>query len=61
MPPNTSVDLAIQRMFYRMASDRTTKDELLAYVDHALKNVADDVRSLAGTPSNHLPRSTSRP
>ena len=51
---NTSMDLAIQRMFYRMASDRTTKDELLAYVDHALKNVADDVRSLAGTPFESL-------
>ncbi len=52
---NTSMDLSIQRMFYRMASDRATKDELLAYVDRAMKNVADAVRELAGTPFEALP------
>ena len=52
---NTSANWAIQKLFYQMAYDPETKDDLLAFMDQALKNVARDVERLAGTPFSQMP------
>jgi methyl-accepting chemotaxis protein len=52
---NTSSNLAIQKLFYKMAYDPGAKSELLRFMDQALQNVAQDVERLSDTPFSQMP------
>ncbi len=53
---NTSSNLSIQKLFYRMSYDPAAKDELLAFLEQAQRNVARDLEMLTGTPFEGMPR-----
>jgi methyl-accepting chemotaxis protein len=52
---NTSSNLAIQKLFYKMAYDPSAEQELQTFMSQALENVEKDVQMLAGTPFSGMP------
>lgn len=52
---NTSTNLTIKTLFYRMMSDSTAETELLTYLDQAVENANLDIKRLASTPFASLP------
>ncbi len=52
---NTTSNLTVRTLFYRIASDPEAETELIAFLDQAIKNAARDVERLAGTPFAALP------
>ena len=53
---NTTSNWAIQKLFYRMVSDPTAKNELLSFMDQSIKNVTNDIHRLEGTPFQDMAR-----
>lgn len=52
---NTSLNLAIQKLFYRMAYNPAAANQLEMFIRAALENVAKDVEKLADTPFREMP------
>ncbi len=52
---NTSANLTVKTLFYRMASDSTAQTELVAFLNQAIQNAQQDVDRLANTPFAALP------
>jgi methyl-accepting chemotaxis protein len=52
---NTSANLTVKTLFYRMASDPTAQTELVAFLNRAIQNAQQDVERLANTPFAALP------
>jgi len=52
---NTTSNLTIKTLFYRLASDPTAEAELLTFLDECLKNTKRDVERLANTPFASMP------
>jgi len=52
---NTTSNLTVRSLFYRVASDPTAETELIAFLDTAVENTKRDIQRLANTPFAALP------
>jgi len=52
---NTTSNLTVRSLFYRIASDPAAETELVAFLDNAVENTTKDIQRLANTPFAALP------